>query len=271
MKHKQKTRLLTAALVAVSIGVSSAPALADDLFDGTTMRAFSAGSSLALGTTIGGYPIFQGDNHWHIASVKKIGPNNVGVTYGRVHVVQYDGSDYLAEMLTAVNVNQSGQFFYMSSNNCGGEHLVKVDGASAGRGDSAWDNCLTIDPYVATIGKSQITTLHFHITNSQEGARYYETNLLISVAALGLAGTTAADWSTEAVAASPERKKLIDNATAWGKQLQDATRAAIAWRKPQDAFKNVASWRSLAVKPTEPTKSDKPDIKKASTATASSG
>jgi hypothetical protein len=239
--------------------ISSASALAEDLFDGTTIRGFRPGSLLAPGTTMGGYPIFQGDNRWRIGSIKTFGPNNFGVTYGTLQVVQYDGNVYAAEMITSVNVNQSGEDFYLTSNNCGGEHLVVVNKATAGRGDSAWDNCLTIDPYVATIGSTQFTTLHFRVTNSQEGGRYYETNLLINTAALGFPESSATDWSAAAVAASPEKKRLIDKATTWGKQLQTATKAAMAWSKPKDAFANVASWRSLASNAAGSGKSDLPE------------
>ena len=263
-------RLLPAFVMLLS-SLTSHLVFAEDLFDGTTARAFAVGSSLSADSTIGGYAIYQGDNNWRMGSIKKNGPNNFGVSYGFLQVVQYDDGVYAAEMVTTVNLNQSGLAFYMTSDPCGGEHLVKVNNTTPGRGDSSWDNCLTVDPFVATIRGKQITTIHVKVSNTQEGSRYYQMNVLVNPALLGFPGTFAADWKADSVAANPERKQFIDKVTAFGKQLQVATSSAMAWAKPKDAFKNVPSWRSLAVDAGAQASTARPDAARAATPTKGSG
>lgn len=221
------------------------PALADDLFEGVKPREFAVNTPLPADSTIGGYAIYQGDSKWRVISNKAGNPNNFGVSYGTVRLLQYEGGVYAAEMATTVNLNQSARGFYLTTNFCAGEHLVKVELISFQGNEGTTENCLTVDPYVATVSNRQITTLSIKVTNTQSAARLYQIHMLINPAVLGFPGTAASDWTIEEMAKNPERKQFIDRVTLLGKQLQGATKEAIAFSKPKDAFKAVPSWKAL--------------------------
>ncbi|MBP6504240.1 MAG: hypothetical protein KA316_15925 [Rhodoferax sp.] len=238
-------------LVTVALLIATQPLLAEALFDGTSARKIAAGTPLDAESTVGGYPIYRGDHAWQLTSTHASQPNTMGVIYGAVGLVQFIGDLYAAEMVTTANLNQSGHAFYLTSNNCGGEHLVKNDQSRAGRGDSAWDNCLTIDPFVAKINGKDVTMLRFRVTQTQEGNRYYGIDLLLNPAVLGFASTHVSDWTVASMTGDPNRRQFMVEVAAWGKQLQSAALAAIAWGKPADAFRNVPPWRALASRSSE--------------------
>ena len=53
-----------AALALSLLGGFSQFAMAADLFDGTAARAFVSGEVLKPGSTVGGYPVYEGDGAW---------------------------------------------------------------------------------------------------------------------------------------------------------------------------------------------------------------
>ncbi len=238
-----RSRLLAVALLA--LGAAATQARADDLFDGIKPRAFSEGAALSPDATIGGYPIYQGDGNWRIFNVSKVATNRFGVSYGSVRLTQSRSGVYFAELVTTANLNRSGMEFYLTGDNCSGSHLVKINKPMPGRGDSAWDNCLTIDPFVVEVQRKSITTLRSRVTQSREGNRYYQLDLVVNPAALGFGASLPSDWSANAVAADPAKKLFLEKLTTWASQLQNAADDATAWSRPKDAFKQVISMHSM--------------------------
>jgi len=234
-----------AALALSLLGGLSQFAMAADLFDGTAARAFVSGEVLKPGSTVGGYPVYEGDGAWRILEVAKVTTNTMGVSYGSAVFEQFTDGVFLAHMVTSVNLNQSGQAFYTTGDNCGGVHQVRVNKATAGRGDSAWDNCLTIDARDVKVQKKPVTVLHLKVTITREGSRYYQTDLFLNPMALGLENSQPADWDVDALDATPARKAMMGKIVAFGKQLQSATERAMEWSSPKDAFKDVGTLRSL--------------------------
>jgi hypothetical protein len=118
--------------------------------------------------------------------------------------------------------------------------MVKVN-----KGSVRYDNCLVIDPWVVTIQNQSITTLLVRIRNSQNNWRLYDLGLLLAVDGLGFAGSSVADWKAAALEKDSEKKKFLEQLTAWAKALQDGVNRAIAYDKPQDAFKDVPPLNTL--------------------------
>lgn len=232
--------------VLCGFGATSQSAFAEDWFDGIKPREVAADTPYPANSTIGGYAVYQGDGHWRVLSNKVGKPNSFGVSYGTLALLRYDEDTFAAEMATTVNLNQSAQDFFLTTSFCAGPHLVKVELISILGNQGTGENCLTIDPYVGTVGNKRITTLATVITNTQSAARFYQIEILLNPAVLGFPDTVASDWTTSALAANPERKQLLDRMTAWAKHLQGAVKDAIAFRKPADAFNAVPSWRALA-------------------------
>ena len=145
-----------------------------------------------------------------------------------------------------VTVNLTQANVYLTNNVCAvGEHLARVDEGRVGSGQASWDDCMTLEPYVATVRDKPITTLRATITNSQSGGRRYRLRLLINPEFLGFPGTSSGDWSGDALTRNPERARFVERVTTYAKQIQDAVREAIAYSKPKDAFKNVPSFMDL--------------------------
>lgn len=232
--------------------MAALPAWAADMYDGVTPRAFTRGEPLAAGSTIGGYPIYQESQQWRVLNVLKPITNSMGVAYGTVILSQQVDQQFFAEMVVSANLNQVGGDFYLTSDSCGGQFLFKVNKATVGRGDAAWDNCLTIGTHVAEIARKRLTLLDVRVTNSLGGGRYYRVNVLIDPARMGFADTLESDWTTSALASDPARKLFADQLLAWATQLQSAVESAVQWRKPADAFGKVVSLRSLMVVPSVP-------------------
>lgn len=209
-------------------------------------------TAVAPGTTLGGYAIYPNGNQWHFLSsrVDESSERRYGrIVYGSVSLLRYEGNDFLAQMDATVILTPSVRPIYWTDDPCSGEHLLRVTYAVNTGNETTFDNCLTVDPYVATIGKKSLTTLATKITNRQSGTRYYVLNIHLNPAALGQGDTVAADWTRDALAQNPARAMFFSRVTDWAKKLQAGVNQAIAFSKPQDAFKDVPPLRSLKMDP----------------------
>lgn len=182
------------------------------------------------GLVLGGYPMYQGGMQWRLLS-KREDANNLRLKLGHAEFISSHDNAFFAQMSVMVNLSQANAFFLGEP--CARPRLVRVN-----KGGGRYDNCLWIDPYVSS-SASDLGLLRLAIRNSQMGSRIYELDLLVNVAPLGFAGTTAQDWTAEAVAADGSKKQLLDKLSAWGQQLQDGVNKAIGYDKPQDAFSAV--------------------------------
>ncbi len=237
--------VLRALVVTVLLG--AAQLHAEDFFSKGVANGPARGSLVAPGTTLGGYPFYQGSQGWRFASSEVESTNNFGVSYGTVNLLDPEGGAFFAQMVVTANLNQSVDEFYLSSDDCAGSHLVRVVRLSP-LGDGTTGDCMTINPYVATVGNKQITTLDVRITSSRNASRYYATRVVLDPAVLGLGGTQPVDWSRGELARHPVRSAFLDRLSAWGAEMQVAVQAAIGYDKPKDAFKKVTSLRDLRVR-----------------------
>ena len=245
MNMFQTQWLATLVRCASFVLVASQPAQAEDLFIKDVARDIKKGEWLPPGTTIGGYAFFEGDNNWRLVSNTVTPANQAGVVYGSAHVYRPLGQDYFAEMVVTVNLTQSARGFYMTSDPCAGEHLVKVNKVAASVGEGTWDNCMTIDPLVITVQGKQITTLSINVKNVQSQSRYYHMQLLLNPATFGVGETIPVNARDTALAAYPQLKRFLERLTPWAKKLQDATAVAIKFEKPGNAFAAVPKWWEL--------------------------
>lgn len=226
-------------LVSASLGAG-----AEEFFPDGVPRTQSQGTPIPSDTTLGGYPIYRGDNDWRLSTTRIFDNNQYGAKDGFVQLLNPSQGNFFVQMDVTVNLKQAN--VYRTNNVCAvGDHLARVDRGRAGSGNASWDDCMTLVAYVATVRDKAITTLQATITNAQSGGRLYRLRLLINPEFLGFPGTSSADWSSDALTRNPERARFVERVTTYAKQIQDAVREAIAYSKPKDAFKNVPSFMDL--------------------------
>jgi hypothetical protein len=112
------------------------------------------------------------------------------------------GGDYFAEIALMVNLQSRNSWF--TSDVCSTPHLFKLN-----NGGGKFDNCITIDPYVAKIASKEITTILINVRNSQEGARIYDLHLLLNLDFLGFPKTVASDWNEQTVEQDYKKNSLL--------------------------------------------------------------
>lgn len=228
----------SASLLWVCAALLAPTAQAADLFSDSFSRDFIPTPKLASDTTVGGYPIYQGGQEWQVLSGSVSG-NNAQIKIAHVRAWTAVGPDFLADMQLTNNLTQRGNSFYVADA-CAGPHLVKLN-----KGGGHFDNCLTIDPHAVSLKSGTLTTLLVSIRNSKQGARLYDLSMLLNLVPLGFPATAVNDWTSEAVAADPEKKKLIDKVTHWAQLLQDGVDKANDYSKPLNAFDAVPPLRYL--------------------------
>lgn len=218
---------------------------AEDLYDGTKQRSLNPGTSISSDSTIGGYPIYHGDKKWRFSSASTTNPNQFGVSYGTVVLLSPENSKFFTQMTVTTNLNQSSKGFYFTNNPCEGEHLIKVYSTSPQGGEGTSDDCMTVNPYLATVGGKSITTLRLFISNRQSQSRNYTMTILVDPEVLGMGSTTVSDWSKDSIAANTQRTQFFEKISSWAKKMHSAVQTAIGYSKPADSFKNVPSLMEL--------------------------
>jgi hypothetical protein len=188
-------------------------------------------------STIGGYAIYRGGRTWRVVGGES-SVNNIRLRLGSLSVISPQNNDFFAETHTLVNLSQSNGYFLAEP--CKGSHLVAIN-----KGGGQYDNCMTIDPFGATISKTNQTLLGIHIRNSQNGSRIYGLEVFLSLQQLGFPASQVSDWTEQSLAADPAKKALIAKVSAWAEQLQTGVNKAIGYDKPQDAFADVPPLDSL--------------------------
>lgn len=241
---------MKAVTFSIVVGLFALTANADDLFVDQKPAHFVQYAHLDPSSTIGGYPIYQGDGDWRVIDVVPSQTNTISgdaesIKMGIAGFIQpaLQGGN-LASMWVRANLTTTGMNQYMTGSPCGGTHLVTVNHIS-GRDD----NCMTID--VGTPSATDLHVSHFwiRITQNRSAGRSYHMDLRLNASALGFANTVPADWSTDALGAVPSRKMFIDNLQQWAGLLQNGAIRALDFSKPADAFSKVPPLRSLLPTP----------------------
>lgn len=234
---------IRAAVVLLALGASAVGA--QELFPGGKVGTIERFAQVPSGTTAGGYPMYTGGRTWYLLNTK-VENNNMDVRIAYMQFISAVGDEFFAQMDTIVSLGSAAEEGYFSADLCSRSrsHLSMLN-KSAGRND----NCLLVDPMVASIGGKELTLLHVKIRNSQSSWRLYDLSLYLNLDKMGFPGTTVNDWSDSAVAADPKRAQFFDKVLVWSRLLQDGVNKAIAFSKPPTAFDDVPSIQTLVVAP----------------------
>jgi hypothetical protein len=227
----------------------SIQAQATDFFKDREPLPFEKGALMERWSTIGGYSIYTGGELWRILDVESHNGRAIGdadsISRGTVTLVHLDSSgQFQAVMWVTTNLTYTGKDQFVTGSPCSGDHIVAIN---KGRGRE--DNCMTIDAASVPDGQKNITVFDIRVINFKSSGRSYVMMMRISDNALNFSNTTPADWSASGQEASPERKAFIARMRTWAESLQDASIKAIDFSKPQDAFDNVPSYKSLISSP----------------------
>lgn len=237
---------MKAVISSVVLGLFAIAASAADLFVDQKPSPFVQYAHLDPSSTIGGYPIYQGDGDWRVVEVV---PSQTTAISGEAQAIKMGIAGFLqptlqggnlASMWVVANLTTTGVNQYMAGSPCGGTHLVTVNHVS-GRDD----NCMTID--VGTPSAADLRVSHFwiRITQNRSAGRSYHMDLRLNAGELGFANTVSADWSTDALGAAPSRKAFTENLKQWAVLLQNGANRALEFGKPMDAFSQVPPLYSL--------------------------
>lgn len=145
-----------------------------------------------------------------------------------------------ARMGVTANLNQGGASRSWTGTPCSPGHWVTVN-KNSGRDD----HCMTIDPVSQKFGSKDVTFLYIKITNTAGSGRYYVIDLYLNPGLMGHTDTVVGHWTQAQLEQRPDRKEFAAQLTQWAEKLQDASMKAFDFSKPQDAFKDIASWRTL--------------------------
>ena len=234
-----------AALV-VSLSILT-PALSADLFEDGKLRPIKLDDPIVQTDTIGGYAIYPGEGLWKFVRGSESTSTGSGdnVKIGYIHISQSEGNALFARQLITANLQQSDIRSWGGSP-CATGHLVM---RNKGRGRA--DGCMTIDPIMVNVGNTPVLMLSIVLTNSGSGGRFNRTTLDINPALLGVRNTGLGDWTPEYVASKPHRKAFMDKLTAWAEKFQDSSIEAFGYSKPQDAYNEIVSLRTLLPVPAD--------------------
>lgn len=237
---------MKAVISSLVLGLFSLGASADDLFVDRKPTPFVQYAHLDPASTIGGYPIYQGDGDWRLVDVV---PSQTNTISGDAESIKMGIAGFLqpslqegnlASMWVRVNLTTTGVNQYMSGSPCAGSHMVVVNKVSGKD-----DNCMTIDVRTPSAGEKWASQFWIRITQNRSAGRSYHMDLRLNSSALGFANAVPADWSAEAIAAAPARKAFADQLQQWAVLLQDGAFRALEFNKPADAFSKVPALSSL--------------------------
>ncbi len=228
------------------LGLFALTANADDLFVDGKPAHYVQYAHLAPSSSVGGYPIYQGDGDWRVIDVvpsqtHAISGDAESIKMGIAGFLQpaLQGGD-LASMWVRVNLTTTGVNQYMTGSPCGGAHMVAVNHIT-GRDD----NCMTIDVATPSAAGKGVSHFWIRITQNRSAGRSYHMDLRLNAGALGFANTVPADWSADALGAEPSRKVFADHLQQWAVLLQNGANRALEFGKPMDAFSKVPPLSSL--------------------------
>lgn len=100
-------------------------AQATELFNGSTPKPFQMAQPLAKGSTIGGYPIWDGEEKWkivHASTYNSSGPGNA-IKIGKLGLLQTEDKTFVAYMEVSGNVS-AGSNRDWSNEPCKYENLL---------------------------------------------------------------------------------------------------------------------------------------------------
>lgn len=233
-------------------GILLMNASAGELFPDRRPVEIPKGTPLVSGSTIGGYPIYQGDGGWRLLDMNlrmtNAGADVTAVPLGIVGMdhIEPDGRWFASQQVIA-NLATTGTNQYTVGSPCSGPHLITLNKVLR-----YGDNCVTVDVEKFQSRSEWITYFSLVSTQTRGAGRRFYVYLQLNAELLGFPGTTPSDWTVEAVENVPSRKAFVERLQRWAAAIQDASARAAEIGKPQSAFDSVPSFRSLVVVPADP-------------------
>lgn len=219
----------------------NASAMAADLFPDGKLRDIAVKTKWTPQDMQGGYAMYPGEGKWEFfvgSTGGTTGPDPI--VLGRTSWHQYEGNTLFARMDLSVNLNQGANSTSWGGNPCSGNFLVAVN-KPRGRED----HCMTVEAVSNKVGNDDVTFLTVKVTHTAGGGRYYVLSVKINPSLLGHMNTVPVDWTPGQFELRPDRKLFVERVGTWGERLMDASAKAFAYDKPQDAFNDLPSWRTL--------------------------
>jgi hypothetical protein len=228
-------------ILGITILVLGGQVGAADLFVDGKLRDIGVRTKWTADDTQGGYAIYPGESKWEFFSGSVLGTSGPdSIVLGRSSWGQYEGGSLFARLDLTVNLNTGATTRSWSGTPCAPGHLIAVN-KPRGRED----NCMTVDAVTNKVGTVDVTLLRIRITNTAGAGRYYVMDLQLNPQLLGHMDTAPIEWSAEQLVLRPDRKEFLTRVGAWAERLQIATNVAFVNDKPQDAFKDMPSFRAL--------------------------
>ena len=253
-------------------------AQATELFNGSTPKPFQMAQPLAKGSTIGGYPIWDGEEKWkivHASTYNSSGPGNA-IKIGKLGLLQTEDKTFVAYMEVSGNVS-AGSNRDWSNEPCKYENLLFK--ANLGR---AFDNinCVTIThatgyysnptgmySKIYALMKDQgidipPTVIKINFTRYAAGGRWMSVSLAINPELLGFARDNEtwgrSGWHQSQAFNDPAKKQFLDTLSKWA--LSFAKQMDVAFDKKPGAFDTIPSWRSSPQGPVAQTTKSGPAV-----------
>jgi hypothetical protein len=243
--------------------------VAGELFPNEIPRQFALADKLEPDSTMGGYPIWAGEGKWRIGDLERTDSSGgaESVPLGAARFFQTEEKSLVAVMEVRSNL-RSGNGYWLGEPCKRDDMLFKLQ---LGRGKE--DNCLTINHitrYLSNPGGKAAeayalfkeqgveippTVIAITVTRNATNLRRLIYTLWINPELAGFARESEPEWGRSPWNRTmsfndPAKKQYIDQLIVWGQNFQKSVDVALSMK--QDAFQEIPSWRTLAVRTPQP-------------------
>jgi hypothetical protein len=238
---------------------------AGDLFEKNQPIPFNLGDPLELNATIGGYPIWQGENKWRLFEItRKDSIGDAAIPMGNVRAFQTENRKLVATMLVSVNLSESSMNNWVDDP-CKRDDMLFKESIGGKFSDI---NCITINHianYLNNPGGQSAklyalwkeqgidvppTVLQITLTRYASKGRWLAITLNINPELAGFQRSNERAWGRDPWHFTqsfndPTKKKFIDSLGAWAVKFAKQMDIAFGYDKKKDAFMSIPSWRSV--------------------------
>lgn len=231
-----------------------------ELFPDGKPLSMTIGDRIEPGSTVGGYPIWNGEGKWRYLESAKWDTTGVVVGLGRATVFQTENKQFVATMSVIGNLALAPSRDWTDEPCKRDDYLFK----SLSGGPFRNINCVSINHIVGYPGnvtgkdaeafaffKEQgidvpPTVIRVTFTRYTDSMRRYEVRLSINPEIVGFQRDTGTVWGqnswhkTQAMN-NPDKKKFIDELSAWASAF--AKQMDPAFDKEPNAFASIPTWR----------------------------
>jgi hypothetical protein len=202
--------------------------------------AFSRQMILTSPYTVGGYPVYHGGERWIVLNSTET-KNNLQVRFGELWLVLIESGEIAADLRIFANLDRSSsEGTYYTSDFCAirNDQLVRHN-----HPQGQYDDCLIIRPLTISIRGQQTNVIEVIVNISKSGDRLYRKIFKVNPVRAGFPPD--ASWTREAIASDRRKAAYLSRLEAWGRSIHEAADTATDWKKPADAYANVAPIASV--------------------------